>query len=209
MTKPRSTRPFTPDELATVTAMHAAGKSQAETRRAIRIAPDSFSRNVQALGLVFAPPVFTPGTPPRQFTPEELDLVTAMAAGGKGKRETHRMVKCGWSQFDRLVKEHGIRFASDLPKPPKPDRTHLRGAASKPKRARNPMKDINTWRPPVAVTTLEQAVQTLRTRYSPVCAEDTIRYPRQAPEPYRATTLFRCGARENVTAAELVEMAAA
>ncbi len=84
--------------------------------------------------------------------------------------------------------------AQDRPKP-------------KPK-GRNPMKDIGKWKPGLAITDLDRAVQILRSRHAMVCDEDTIRYPSRVPEAYKPTTLFRVGAKHNVTAAQLLRMAA-
>lgn len=108
----------------------------------------------------------------------------------------------------RYADRAGLRHLKPKRSPPtkKPDRTHMRGAASRPKAKRGGMK---AWRPPVTSGDLETAVAKLRTRNHLVCAESTIRYPSAAPKPYTENTLFRVGARQNVTAAQMLEMAGA
>jgi hypothetical protein len=123
----------------------------------------------------------------RVLTDSELATVRTLAEQGKGVEQIRKRIRCSSNTMRRLLKLHGIELDAPVYGPKK----------------RNPMNSLQEWRPPTANTDLERVVQELRKRFSPVCAEDTIRYPSRVPPGYTMRTLFRVGHHHNVPASEL------
>ncbi len=202
-------RAFTTEELDIIRAMAAAGGTRKETLKMIRIAPATFDEHCKRLGIVFYVQPHGEYSPRRAFTPEELDMVRRAVDAGMSKRRVFKMVRMGFDQFTRLCREHGISFTTPAkpPEPEKVDRPRRNHAAPKAARKnRNPMNILQEWKPPVAMTQLEEIVDALRTRFCPVHAEDTARYPEKVPHRYTEHSRFRVGGMRNVSVEELVRL---
>ena len=122
----------------------------------------------------------------KPWSDDENDRLTDMMGRGLSYEEIDATMP-GRSRM--AIRKQACKLGLKLQKPPQKTRFNLPREAPAPR----PM------------TGLDHAVDVLRARYTPVCAEATIRG--KVPKPYTSATLFRVGSRPNVTAQEVLEMA--
>lgn len=192
--------PMTPERLAAIHEAVAAGWRREDIKKNLHVS----DRALAKLGIrTNGRSILRPGDGRRAdpISPEQVEAVRTLTAQGVTEQEIRKRLGISNRQLYRTKSEHNIKSLpmSERPKADKPVKVVK-------KKKRNPMNVLASWKPPVANTDLERVVQRLRAKYSPVCAEDTIRHPSRIPMGYRADTLFRVGNRQNVTAAELVTL---
>lgn len=160
---------------------------------------------------------------------EDLERAAEMFANGVSFSEVRRTTGIAWSRLKKLMAERGLQL---LPPEERAERDRakilkqLADGRRKQReqglwRKKKPIEKEAShggrliarqnqppeWAPKEDTTDLERAVTRLRHKYKPVCAENTIRHPYDAPPPYSADTLFRVGRHQNVPARKLMEMA--
>lgn len=177
-------RQLTSIELESVKSLAAAGYSSYAVQKRMKCGDKSWKRLMDQHGITFDTTRAKPKERRRRTLSEEQEtLFRHMVKNHCTRADLKRGFRMNLHTVRRLLAEFGIDTDP---------------------RARMMRRKAVIHVPP---DELQAAVQKLRTRYCPVCAEDTIRYPQQTPEAYRETTLFRVGHMENVPAARVVEMA--
>lgn len=132
-------------------------------------------------------------------TPEQVEKVRELTEQGLSVQAISDRVGISCRQVRRVREKHGITAV------PRNERPKVETPKNN---GRNPMRYLTTWKPQMATSEIEVAVDLLR-RKCIVFAEATLRYPSLVPERYSADTLFRVGSERNVPAARVVEMAGA
>lgn len=190
-------RSITPEKIAAIHEMVATGARRCDIMAALRVS----ERTLRNLGVrTTGRSVLRPGDKrlAMKASAERIERVRELTGMGLSEGRIAETMGISRRQVRRVRDNNNIRALPRSERQPaaQPERKGVMKAK------RNPMKSLQTWKPPVATTTLEHAVQELR-RKVPVFLEATQKRASSAPPAYSLESVFIVGSKR-LTGAEIL-----